>query len=927
MNKYAILLSTFFLFSCNDKSADEYLTEAKLSLKNNALDTATIELKNALKAEPSLAEARFLLGKIYFDGHQYLSAEKELERAFAFKYNANSVLPLLVKAYYYTETDTSLVDLNLDKVNLTDDNKTQVKFYQALGNIRLGNEDKAKLLLNNIRALNNNSIYGQLALVYDDVINKNEQAALPKLNDILASQPTQEEALKLKAQLLLQRQEIEQALITYQQYVAAYPEDQVMSFVLARLLMDNQQSETAEPLIDKLLLINDKHTLLNQLKALARFNQNDTKNALLFAEKSLLNEPNNQATRLVAGVSAYKNQDFTKAHQHLSFIADDLPHNHIGLRLLAASQLALGLTLEANDTVNKLGSLTPQDNNLISSVGLALIQQGESEKVKSIINKVSDDNISTEALAKLGLLKLSLHDVSGITNLENALNNALTEPTNEKKEQAKQDIEMVLATAYLSTGQFNKALLLAEQLRQQQPDSIRGDMLAGATYVKLKDFEQARIAYNSALKKSPNAPEVELAIIKLLIVEQPENKALAYQKVQALTQAQPTYIPAITLNYLFAKEQGKQAEVIKSLIKTVDENNDLPALKVTLAKIYFNEKTYSQVIQLLEPLTNLPNKPDNFWRLLATSYGRIQADDKAIATYKKWLAEKPTSRSAIIDNILVLKAQNKLDEALALSDQLVAMQGENASITALRIELLLLKNDFVNAKSEFKTLPDNIHHLPAIKGLLGQLQFHQQHYSAALANINIAYQETPSSNNARLLYQCYEKLEQPKQATDFLVSHLQSNPEDLWALMQLAMEQIFVDKQQAITTYQKVLTINPEIAIAHNNLAFLLAEQGKLEQATLHGNTAIKHEPDNAEFLDTLGKILLDQNKTSEALKHLSRAVDITKEQTPEPIYLNYIEALIADQQTLLAKRKFEAFNFTKTNKATLAKLKAKLAL
>ena len=52
-----------FLFSCNDKSADEYLTEAKLSLKNKTLYTATIDLKNALKAEPSLAEARFLLGK------------------------------------------------------------------------------------------------------------------------------------------------------------------------------------------------------------------------------------------------------------------------------------------------------------------------------------------------------------------------------------------------------------------------------------------------------------------------------------------------------------------------------------------------------------------------------------------------------------------------------------------------------------------------------------------------------------------------------------------------------------------------------------------------------------------------------------------------------------------------------------------------
>lgn len=97
-------------------------------------------------------------------------------------------------------------------------------------------------------------------------------------------------------------------------------------------------------------------------------------------------------------------------------------------------------------------------------------------------------------------------------------------------------------------------------------------------------------------------------------------------------------------------------------------------------------------------------------------------------------------------------------------------------------------------------------------------------------------------------------------------------------------------KEQAITTYQQYVAAYPEEQI----MSFALARR------------------------------LMD-NQHSEALKHLYRAVDITKDHPPEPIYLNYIEAPIADQQKLLAKRRFEAFNVSKTNKAALAKFKAKL--
>lgn len=927
MNKTLPFLILFFLMSCSEKSTSDHFASAKESINAQTFDTAIIALKNTIKSEPTHAEARYLLGKIYFEQQHYLSAEKELERAFRLKYNANEILPLLVKAYYKSELYLPLVELELDfgKLKLSNETQSDVLLYQLLANIRLGKEEKTGAILKDIKQLDTSSIYKTLALAYEHSINNDNVQALNTLNDVLSKAPKQAEALKLRARLLLANNDINSAIATYQSYVGFYPKDLSISFVLARILMDNNQSDVAEPIIDKLLAINSEHSLLNQLKSLARFNEQDTKQALVFAEKSLTNNPTNLPTRLIAGVSAYSDKDFNKANQHLSFVADQLPTNHPALRVLASSQLALGQSVDANTTMNKFDILTPADNNLISSIGLSLIQQGESEKAKSIINKVSEENISTEALAKLGLLKLSMRDVSGITNLENALEKLLPEKLSDNKRKTKQDVEMVLANAYLATKQYDKAQALADKISKEQPKSIQGEMLSSKINIQLKQFSKAQAAYNSALDKQPNNPEIKLELIKLLLIENDNNKLKAFDEVKALVNTQPTYSPAISLYYLLAKDQGIQQEVIKTVEMTLKNNKNNHALIATLATMYFSEKRYKNTIEILEPLKSFNQKSDVFWPILAKSYIYKNENIKAIDAYKNWLNEAPKNKNALLNNILMLKGQTKFTEAIALTDKLIELEGETLITNGLRAELFLLNNNLTLANQTFNSLPDTIRNLPKAKGLLGKIQFQEKSYTKALANLSVAYTENISPDTSQLIYQCYKKLNQNDKASLFLQNHLKQQPDELWALMELALKQIYTERNEAIITYKKVIKINDNIAVAHNNLAFLIAEQGNLNQAIVHGNMAIKLEPENPDYLDTLGKILLDKQNIPEAVMYLSKAVENTKGETPETIYINYIDALIADNQLLLAKRKFNNYKFSQTNKIKLDQLAKKL--
>jgi tetratricopeptide (TPR) repeat protein len=75
-------------------------------------------------------------------------------------------------------------------------------------------------------------------------------------------------------------------------------------------------------------------------------------------------------------------------------------------------------------------------------------------------------------------------------------------------------------------------------------------------------------------------------------------------------------------------------------------------------------------------------------------------------------------------------------------------------------------------------------------------------------------------------------------------------------------------KKESIDSYNKVLAIDPDNALALNNLAFMTADTGSnLDQAMTWAERAKKRSPDNADVSDTLGYVYYRKNLNSEALR------------------------------------------------------------
>lgn len=916
------ILFTTFLFlclsGCERNSSESYIVNGKTAMEQGDFSVAVIEFKNAVRQSPENSEVRFLLGKTYLELGQYNRAEKELKRALEFNYPNQQVVPLLSIVYQRMGNDKSLHKLAAKAKGLKPKELAQLKLYQAQSYVKTGLHEKAKSLIEEIKQISNAKEYGQLALTYDLIINKNLDGAIIQLEQLLEAYPNQRDALQLKAQLHLSIQETEKALALYQQYIDAYPDEDEIKLKLARIYSDFNLPNQAEPIVDELLEKYPNIALLLQLKATARLNQNDYINAYNFAEQALAVDVEDTSSRLIAGISAYLNQDKTNAERHLALIASFLPKQHPALRLLADSQLHLGMSLEASETASQFTNLSDQDANLLSKVGQELLREGEINKAKNMLNKQPSNLSTPKALTNAGILKLSLNDISGIVDLENAVKQLEIDGSQQTAEQ----LQLTLAQAYLNTGKLDKALSLAKEWMQDDKLQQQSYLLQAKVFTKQKAYNKAKNAYNEALKSDPNNPAIKVALIDVIPLTSKPMLEDAMAKIELVVNAHPEYIPAITMHYMLTKQlniPNKMSEHLSGLISKADKPKDY---QITLAKIYLIEGNVSEAISLFEQAKT--DKPERFWPHLAQAYATNKNVEKLTQLYEHWYSDMPNHPQAIIGKIKVHQAKGEPNDALQLTIRyLEELGGDNMEIRLLHLQLLTQMRQFPQAEKYYQTIPETIQQLPFVKGIKGQLQLNQGNASEAFKNLSVAYEAKPTPQNARFMVAAKIATEGEESALTLLKKHLLAQPKDLINTLWYAQLQTNSDNKQAIEYYRKTLELQSDNFVALNNLAFLLVQQNQIDEAYQHALKALSIRPKNIDVLDTVAGIELKLGKNKQALEHLTDAYGLDSANLPDEIVVNYIEALFKNDQIKLAERRISQHALSdKKQQARLDKLK-----
>lgn len=888
--KYALAVVALGVLSgCGKQTSDEYIQEAKQYVAKNDPGAAIVALKNAVQIEPKSAQARFELGLLYIQQKQFESAEKELNRALEYGFDPSTVLPLLTQAYQQTGAYSAISKLEHKQKGLTSVERAEIGYFKVVALARLNKTDDARVLIEELRAIETSSVFKGLTASYMRVLDQEFEIAATEVAKLREQAPQNAEVLKLLAQLKLSLGLPKEAADIFKDYVQFYPEDIQTTFVLAKLLVDVGELKAADPYLDELLLLNDQNPLLNQLKAATYAHQGDYANALKKAEIAIIGGIDVTSLRLVAGYSAYQIQDYTSANRHLSYIATLLPDNHPGLRLLASSQLQLGLTSEVGDVLKRLDQLTDEDAPLFSKASYELIRDGFEKEAKVLIDKSTNISRTAEDLTRLGLLQLSLNNLDGIVNLEEAVSKA------PKLVSA----QSTLARAYIATKQYDKAMELADNWKDTSPKDAKPYLLAGDIYTRQQKFAEAKLQFEKAAVLDDHGPLTQLAMVNLAVVQ--KNFPQASLLLEQLLNEFPDHVPALATYYLVSKQSNKQSSGIEKIQASFDRDPSNIAARLLLARVQLVEKNYHDAIELLTQVKGQKDLPKAYWKILGQSFIKTNQLRPATAHYDAWLVKEPNNKDAIIGKLLLLDSQNKFEEASQLTLGYLNNR-DDVQIQLLRTHFLLMQSDYAAAQEIYDALPSHVLGLPLAKGFLARFQLNNKQPELALENALFAYNATANNRNLVLLMFTYDKLKQANKTMDLLKQHVEKQPTDLAAKMLLAERQIGGDLSAAMITYEMALQQNPNNYIANNNLAYLHLQKGELDKAKGYGERAVELKPNNAAALDTLAQIHVAGKEYKAALKLYDRA--ITDDMQNEEIYLNYVEALLLADESFLAKRK-----------------------
>jgi putative PEP-CTERM system TPR-repeat lipoprotein len=873
--------------ACSEQtSVDSHLEKAKSYLSQNKVNESIIELKNAIKADNKNAEARFLLGQTYLNVGDGAAAVKELERSHQYNYSANKVLPLLARAYILTDSDVDVLALSTAAKGLAVEEQSHYLAYQTLAALRSDQPELAKQSVELAQSIAQQSLYSMLASAYLQLSENNYDEVKTLISHILTINDKQVDALMLQGQVSTVTKDYQQAALSFQKYLNLQPRSGIVQLLLADALLKSGQYKEAEKYADAILAKINNQPFAHYIKAMVAFNDKNFDKASEHAEMALSTNFNQFNLKLVAGASAFYLKNWQQSHRHLTSVVKYLPKDHQARRMLAVTQLELGLVDEISATIGDFEGNQAGDAQFLSSLSYKLLELGATAEAKELL-ALNGDVTSTNAgdNARKGILKLMMNDPSGIQDLQDAV----------KLDPTFIEAELALAYAALQNNDIEKSREIATKWQEKYSEKSGGYNLMASIAIKEKKYEQAENSLKQSLILEPD--NMFALTEQLRLARQQKNEVLSKERVDYLITLAPNNNKV--LRHYFGVYRNEMALGKLQAAYQTDKKDIKKAILVAEALVSLAQ--YKQAEDLLINVAQTANLPKRYWQLMVYSYKK-QNDGKRIqSTLEEWLKASPYHIEPVVLLADLYANSGNNERALNVVKRGLDYHQDNLVLQLVKMQLLLNSKQITPAKTLYKTLAvTNIN--DALKeGFQGRILLLEEKFTQAIPKLANQYKVYPSSQNAVYLAGAYIGNEEAPKAAEVLEHYSSIDPNENRIKTMLAGLYLENDTNKAIAVYDDVVKKQPKNVIAHNNLAWLYLEQNKIDKALIHAKEAFSLAPHIPNIADTYGKVLLKSGDNRGALKYASKALDLAKGQDVD-IQLNYIEVLIANSRINEAK-------------------------
>jgi putative PEP-CTERM system TPR-repeat lipoprotein len=888
-----ILIITGILTACGEvKDADELISEAVEYQKKGDDKAAMIQLRNALQQEPNNKEARYLLGALYTQNGDPLSAEKELNRALSLGMDSGKVMPVLGKTLFDLREYQQLIDKteDLSETNISD----ELLILRGNALLATGESQKAKAIFEKILSSDSNSAGALVGLARHSASERDFESSMKFAETAIAKNPENIEAWTFKADLLRAQGKNDDALVAYEKITRLDPANVNGHINRATIQIALQKFDDARNSIEAAQKISPDMFTVLYTQSLLDFSEGNHAKALESIQQVLGAAPEHLPSVLLAGAIQFSLGSHIQAEQYLESYLKNVPGNIYANKLMAsihiknrATEKALGLLIPMLDVVKG-------DPQLFAIAGEAYMQTGDFSKAAEFFEEASEILPNSAPLhTALAMSKLAVGDSDhAIAELELAsdLNTGSSRPG------------ILLALTHLRLKEFDKALSATEDLIKSDPNNPLFYNLKGGVFMGKEDALQARASFNKALSlQSDYFP----AISNLARLDIQDSKPdMAKKRFEAMLKNDPRNVQAMNALANLAQSQGNKEEATNWLELASNRNPDAlePALQLAVHYLRSDEKEKSLMLSR-KLFGTYPNDP-RVLEILGQSQLANDNKSAALDSYEKLAAILPDSAAAQLQVASIYAAMDNRSSASAALRRALVIQPDYLEAQVAQVRLAVLNEDLTDALAISRSIQKQHDQSPVGYVLEGELLIGQEKPELATEAFEKAFAITQNSLLMVKLHMAMSMTEKDKQAHTLLTKWLTDHPDDMSARIYAGNH--YLGEQQydaAIKEYLSILQQHPEHVLSLNNLAWLY-QQKKDPRALEYAEKAYQQLPESPPILDTLGWILIKQGDTGRGLPLLQKAASLAPDAAE--IQYHFAVGLVQSGDKVKARRVLE---------------------
>jgi tetratricopeptide (TPR) repeat protein len=387
-----------------------------------------------------------------------------------------------------------------------------------------------------------------------------------------------------------------------------------------------------------------------------------------------------------------------------------------------------------------------------------------------------------------------------------------------------------LGLVYLQLGKHEQAVTASRTATKRAPTSLAGYQNLFLIYVQTKQPQEALKVLDEAARQKNTDADFLVGLSELygsLMLQTPAQKdQIKTRALEVLNRAEKLHPDGASLRVRMAEgfsafgDSSKAAEVYLDLLKSLP---DLPLVRervhARLAGIFLRDSDRKRAMEQLEALVrDDPTNPQAYYWL-----GYLASSDKkpadAAEYFSKTILLKPDFEDAYYDLAWAQLTLDKPAEALTTLEK---------------------------ARNQF---PKNF----VMELYAGLACSRQKSYHDAIRHYTEAEVIAKATDPTRLTQEFYFQLG--------------------------AVYERVGDYAQSEQYFEKCLQLKPDFPEAQNYLGYMWAEHGmKLQRARELIEKAVRAEPKNAAYLDSMGWVLYKLKEPQQALTYILKAVELSDE-------------------------------------------------